>query len=462
MSQSVTSATATPAASSRRGAIKPGYIAAKAPKPAYLIKKKNIATTTSESAPKVDANGKVITTRKRHSSHVIANNLKKIVKDMSTNGRKTGITTAACVVMESLINTFIEKVTQSFKDIKRARGKKYARKPTYITEHEVMTAITLMIETTELREHTIAEATKAIGRFTDQVAKDAELASKNKDKGLDVKKKPVRKTVKAGLNLSVSEIYSIIKEQIAPRKIYSKAAIGICGMVDYLVCEILDFAISDTIEDDQVRISNQSIYDAISNDPEMKKLLWDVSIPGTSPHHIKYRNISKIIGARRKAKVAKTGLSAAPAKERAPPKVKKAAAVVASMDQEEDEAVAEPIAEKVQPKKKSKKRAAETEPEDIDEEVTPIAAPPQKKKGKSKEVAVEEEDAIHQSEEAIAPVATPSSSQQTKTSAKKTAPLGKKTSDAPSKSAPRSVLTPPSSQKTASLQTQDVDDEELV
>jgi hypothetical protein len=461
MSQSVTSATTTPAASSRRGAIKPGYIAAKAPKPAYLTNKKKIASAASESASKVDANGKAVVTRKRHPSHVIANNLKKIVKDMSTNGRKTGITTAACVVMESLINTFIEKVTQSFKDIKRARGKKYARKPTYITEQEVITAITLMIETKELREHTIAEATKAIGRFTDQVAKDAELASKNKDKGLDIKKKPVRKTVKAGLNLSVSEIYSIIKEQIAPRKIYLKAAIGICGMVDYLVCEILDFAISDTIEDDQVRISNQSIYNAISNDPEMKNLLLDVSIPGTSSHHIKYRNISKIIGLRRKAKVAKTGLSAAPAKERAPPKVKKAAAVAAPIDQEEDEAVVEPIVEKIQPKKKSKKRAAEAEPEDIDEEVAPVAAPPQKKKGKSKEVAVEE-DAIHQSEEPIAPIPTPSSSQQTKTSAKKTAPLGKKTSDAPSKSAPRSVLTPPSSQKIASLQTQDVDDEELV
>ncbi|KAL8129759.1 hypothetical protein V2J09_018914 [Rumex salicifolius] len=97
-------------------------------------------------------------------------------------------------------------------------------------------------------------------------------------KGGGPKKKPVSRSVKAGLQFPVGRIGRYLKQGRYSRRVGTGAPIYLAAVLEYLAAEVLELAGNAARDNKKNRIIPRHLLLAVRNDEELGKLLHGVTI----------------------------------------------------------------------------------------------------------------------------------------------------------------------------------------
>ena len=97
-------------------------------------------------------------------------------------------------------------------------------------------------------------------------------------KGGGARKKPVTRSVKAGLQFPVGRIGRFLKRGRYAKRVGTGAPVYLAAVLEYLAAEILELAGNAARDNKKTRIIPRHLQLAIRNDEELNKLLGHVTI----------------------------------------------------------------------------------------------------------------------------------------------------------------------------------------
>ncbi|KAG6482026.1 histone H2A-like [Zingiber officinale] len=97
-------------------------------------------------------------------------------------------------------------------------------------------------------------------------------------RGGDPKKKPVSRSIKAGLQFPVGRIGRFLKKGRYAQRVGSGAPVYLAAVLEYLAAEVLELAGNAARDNKKNRIVPRHVLLAIRNDEELGKLLAGVTI----------------------------------------------------------------------------------------------------------------------------------------------------------------------------------------
>jgi histone H2A len=109
-------------------------------------------------------------------------------------------------------------------------------------------------------------------------AKAKKAAAGRKLGGGGPKKKPVSRSVKAGLQFPVGRIGRYLKKGRYAQRVGTGAPVFLAAVLEYLAAEVLELAGNATRDNKKTRIIPRHLLLAIRNDEELGKLLGGVTI----------------------------------------------------------------------------------------------------------------------------------------------------------------------------------------
>jgi len=109
-------------------------------------------------------------------------------------------------------------------------------------------------------------------------AKVKKAAAGRKLGGGGPKKKPVSRSVKAGLQFPVSRIGRYLKKGRYAQRVGTGAPVYLAAVLEYLAAEVLELAGNAARDNKKNRIVPRHIQLAVRNDEELSKLLGAVTI----------------------------------------------------------------------------------------------------------------------------------------------------------------------------------------
>ena len=182
--------------------------------------------------------------------------LKKLDKD-------TGISKKGMNVLDSFLFDMIERIGE---EAGRAAAKENA---STLRQSDCKTALRLLFPG-ELAKHATSEFVRAVTKYEDGLTKH------QKDKTKDKKKKTQEQL--AGLDMSVSRVYRLLKQSSSRKRLSKLSAVGVAAAVQYLIEEILEVSIKLARDHKKMRIVPHYIMLAVRKDAELDMLLKDVVI----------------------------------------------------------------------------------------------------------------------------------------------------------------------------------------
>jgi histone H2A len=117
---------------------------------------------------------------------------------------------------------------------------------------------------------------KIHSQFIPLSASDLELFQ---TKEIEVKKRRMSKSNRAGLHLPVARIHRLLREESQSKKIGNSASIFMTSVLEYLTHEVLELAAEAATQFKVKRITPRHLLLVIRNDAELNQLLSKVTIP---------------------------------------------------------------------------------------------------------------------------------------------------------------------------------------
>ncbi|XP_057458745.1 histone H2A.1-like [Lotus japonicus] len=93
-----------------------------------------------------------------------------------------------------------------------------------------------------------------------------------------LKKKPVSRSMKAGLQFPVGRIGRYLKKGRYAKRVGTSASVYMAATLEYLVAQVLELSGNAALDNMKKRISPRHIMLAVRNDEELGKLLDGVTI----------------------------------------------------------------------------------------------------------------------------------------------------------------------------------------
>merc|ERR1711941_127465 len=104
------------------------------------------------------------------------------------------------------------------------------------------------------------------------------LSSKVTSEEIEVVKKQITRSAKAGLQFPVGRIHRLLRKGNYAQRIGAGAPVYLAAVLEYLTAEILELAGNAARDNKKTRIIPRHIQLAIRNDEELNKLLAEVTI----------------------------------------------------------------------------------------------------------------------------------------------------------------------------------------
>lgn len=144
------------------------------------------------------------------------------------------------------------------------------QKKATLTSREIQTAVRLLLPI-KLAKHAVSEGVKAVTKFS---------ASSG-----GVRQARSSKTTRAGLQVSVGRVHSMLKAGNFAARVSAGAAVYLAAAIEYLLAEILELSY-EVAEQTHWRITSRDVMIAVRNDTELSKLFSTVTFAnaGVIPH----------------------------------------------------------------------------------------------------------------------------------------------------------------------------------
>ncbi|KAL0234180.1 hypothetical protein PCE1_001696 [Barthelona sp. PCE] len=126
--------------------------------------------------------------------------------------------------------------------------------------------------------------------------------------------KPVSRSVRAGVSLSVGRIHRYLKQGKYADRIGAGAPVYLAAVLDYLIAEVLDAAGTITMEKNRQRITPRHLLLGMKSDTELAQLISNVTFPSAGVVPFIHPELLPKKGTRRTRSAKGKGKAAAKAK----------------------------------------------------------------------------------------------------------------------------------------------------
>ena len=190
--------------------------------------------------------------------------IRKILKQVHPD---TGITLNALTQLNALLNMIGTEISEkaSFLTGHKMTKKLLMKKKSTCSSRSIQSAVRLTLPG-EIGKHAVSEGTKAITRFSGYEH------TPNPEPGK--KRKTVQRSVKAGLQFSISRVEKIIRSQHCNR-VGAGAPIYLAAVLEYLTAEFLELSGNSARDAKRTRIKIRDLQLSTLNDVELKRITSD-------------------------------------------------------------------------------------------------------------------------------------------------------------------------------------------